>query len=249
MVPTNRPYPQTQEKAQVMAGLMEGKISLVTGASSDIGRATALVMAREGATVVVSDIDADGAEEVLDSVKKIGADGIAVPSDVSDGESARALIVRVVETYGRLDCACNHSGSTVYTDERLHECPEEVWDQLFDVDLRSIWLGLKCEIAQMLRQGSGSVVNIAVSVGPTGSPHMSVCAAKANAVVGLTRSAALEYAAKGIRVNAVCPGTGGMPEVQGLAAEIAEAVTWLCSDAASLITGLALNFDGRQARS
>lgn len=255
------------EKAQVMTGLLEGKISLVTGASSDIGRATALVLAREGATIVVSDTDADGAEQVLDSVKKIGADGIAVHSNLSDSDGARALVDRVVATYGRLDCACNHPGNTGYPGGRLHDCPEDAWEKLIDVDLKSIWLSLKYETAQMLRQGSGAVVNVAAVFCPIGSSRTAVCAARAQAIVGLSKSAALEYALKGLRFNAVCPGVNNAPGVWeragnqdadentatcapeplgrlGSPTKIAEAVAWLCSDAASLITGLAMTIDG-----
>ena len=250
-----------------MAGLLEGKISLVTGAGSGIGRATSLVMAREGATLVVSDINAEGGEETLSAVKDLGADGIFVHADVSKSDDVQALIAQVVQTYGRLDCAYNNAGIEGYMAGRLHEYPEDTWDRLIDVNLKGVWLCLKHEIPQMLQQGGGAIVNTASAAGLVGSRRLSAYVASKHAVVGLTKAAALEYAADGVRVNAVCPGIidtpmmdrliGGreadyeatIPSRQpigrlGAPAEIAESVAWLCSDAASLVTGLAMAVDG-----
>ena len=229
-----------------MAGLLQGKVSLVTGAGSDIGRAISLVMAREGAIVVVSDIDAGSAGETLGAVKDTGGDGMAIRADVSNADDLRRLIAEVVETWGRLDCACNDAGGEHHEAGRLHEYPEDFWNRAIDFDLKSVLLRLKHEIPQMLRQGGGAIVNIASTAGLAGSRRISAYAARDHALVGLTRTAALEYAAAGIRINAVCPGIIGTRAERrpGAPAEIAEAVAWLCSDAASLVTGAAMGLDG-----
>ena len=255
------------EEGQVMAGLLEGKISLVTGAGSGIGRATSLVMAREGATIVVSDINADSGEETLSAVKEAGGDGMFVHADVSRPDDVAALVGQVVSAYGRLDCAYNNAGIEGFMAGRLHEYPEDIWDRVIDINLKGVWLCLKQEIPQMLQQGSGAIVNTASGAGLVGSRQMSAYVASKHAVVGLTKAAALEYARHGIRVNAVCPGMIDTPMVQrliggrdaeyeasipvrqpigrlGTPEEIAESVTWLCSDAASLVTGLAMAVDG-----
>ena len=250
-----------------MPGTLQGKIALITGAGSGIGRATSLVMAREGATLVVSDINAEGGEETLSAVKDLGADGIFVHADVSKSDDVAALVARTVETYGRLDCAYNNAGIEGYMAGRLHEYPEDTWDRLIDINLKGVWLCLKHEIPQMLQQGGGAIVNTASAAGLVGSRRLSAYVASKHAVVGLTKAAALEYAADGVRVNAVCPGIIDTPMVQrliggreadyeatiptrqpigrlGTPAEIAESVAWLCSDAASLVTGLAMAVDG-----
>ena len=255
------------EEVQVMAGLLEGRISLVTGAGSGIGRATSLVMAREGATIVVSDINADSGEETLSAVKEAGGDGMFVHADVSRPDDVAALVGQVVSAYGRLDCAYNNAGIEGFMAGRLHEYPEDIWDRVIDINLKGVWLCLKHEIPQMLQQGSGAIVNTASGAGLVGSRQMSAYVASKHAVVGLTKAAALEYARDGIRVNAVCPGMIDTPMVQrliggrdaeyeatipvrqpigrlGTPEEIAESVTWLCSDAASLVTGLAMAVDG-----
>ena len=255
------------EEVQVMAGLLEGRISLVTGAGSGIGRATSLVMAREGATLVVSDINADSGEETLSAVKEAGGDGMFVHADVSRPDDVAALVGQVVSAYGRLDCAYNNAGIEGFMAGRLHEYPEDIWDRVIDINLKGVWLCLKHEIPQMLQQGSGAIVNTASGAGLVGSRQMSAYVASKHAVVGLTKAAALEYARDGIRVNAVCPGMIDTPMVQrliggrnaeyeatipvrqpigrlGTPEEIAESVTWLCSDAASLVTGLAMAVDG-----
>ena len=250
-----------------MPGTLQGKIALITGAGSGIGRATSLVMAREGATLVVSDINAEGGEETLSAVKDLGADGIFVHADVSKSDDVQALIAQAVQTYGRLDCAYNNAGIEGYMAGRLHEYPEDTWDRLIDINLKGVWLCLKHEIPQMLQQGGGAIVNTASAAGLVGSRRLSAYVASKHAVVGLTKAAALEYAADGVRVNAVCPGIIDTPMMDrliggreadyeatiptrqpigrlGTPAEIAESVAWLCSDAASLVTGLAMAVDG-----
>ena len=250
-----------------MAGLLEGKISLVTGAASGIGRATALAMAREGATVVVSDINADGGEETLSAIKERGGDGMFVYADVSRADDAAALIGQVVSAYGRLDCAHNNAGVEGFMAGRLHEYPEDQWDRLISINLKGVWLCMKYEIPQMLEQGGGAIVNTGSIAGLVGSRRMSAYSASKHAVVGLSKTAALEYARDGIRVNAVCPGMIDTPLMDrliegreaayeaaiplrqpigrlGTPEEIAESVTWLCSDAASMVTGSAMAVDG-----
>ncbi len=250
-----------------MAGLLEGKVSLVTGAASGIGRATSLVMSREGAAVVVSDVNADGAEETLSAIKEAGGDGMFVHADVSRPDDVAALVAQVASAYGRLDCAYNNAGIEGYMAGRLHEYPENQWDRLMDINLKGVWLCLKHEIPQMMEQGGGAIVNTASAAGLVGSRRLSAYVASKHAVVGLTKAAALEYARDGIRVNAVCPGIIDTPMVRrliggreadyeaaipsrqpigrlGTPEEIAESVTWLCSDAASLVTGLAMAVDG-----
>ena len=250
-----------------MDGILENKISLVTGAGSGIGRASSLALAREGAKVVVSDINASAGEETLSAIKERGGDGIFVHADVSKTSDVQSLVARVVETYGSLDCAYNNAGIEGFRAGRLHEYPEETWDRLIDTNLKGIWLCLKYEIQQMLEQGGGVVVNAASVVGLVGGRRMSGYCASKHAIVGLTKAAALEYAQDHIRVNAVCPGIIDTPMMDRITAdrepgfkeavgsrqpigrlgtpeEIAESVAWLCSDAASLVTGMAMAVDG-----
>ena len=250
-----------------MAGLLEGKISLVTGAASGIGRAASLIMSREGATVVVSDVNAGGAEETLSAIEAGGGDGMFVHADVSRSDDVAALVGKVVSAYGRLDCAFNNAGVEGHTTGRVHEYPEDQWDRLIDVNLKGVWLCMKHEIPQMLHQDGGAIVNTASAAGFIGARRMAAYVASKHAVVGLTKTAALEYALDGIRVNAVCPGMTDTPLMDrllwgrerdseadipsrqpigrlGTPEEIAESVTWLCSDAASFVTGLAMAVDG-----
>ena len=249
-----------------MPDSLKDKIALVTGAGSGIGRATSLVLAREGATVAVSDIDADGGEETLSAIKDLGGDGMFVHADVSRAADVEALVEATVKAYGRLDCAYNNAGIEGFIGGRLHEYPEDTFDRLININVKGVWLCLKYEIPQMLKQGGGAIVNTASAAGLVGSRQMSAYVASKHAVVGLTKSAALDYATDGIRVNAVCPGIIDTPMMdrlvegredyaaslstrqpigrKGTPDEIAEAVAWLCSDAASLVTGLAMAVDG-----
>jgi NAD(P)-dependent dehydrogenase (short-subunit alcohol dehydrogenase family) len=249
----------------IMAGLVEGKVALVTGAGSGIGRATAMTFAREGARVVVSDISVPGGEETVEMIRKSGGQASFIAADVSKQSDVKSLIERTVAAYGRLDCAFNNAGFALPVCE-LCDGTEEDFDRTMAVNLKGIWLCLKYEIPQMLRQGGGSIVNTASNAGMIAFPGMAIYAASKGGVVQLTRTAAVEYARKGIRVNAVCPAITQTPAVQelvdalpdvaaritdqvplgrmGKPSEIAEAVVWLCSDRASFVTAAPIPVDG-----
>ena len=248
-----------------MAGLTEGKVVLVTGAGSGIGRATALVFAREGAKVVVSDIVVEGGEETVQQIKAAGGEAIFVKADVSKAADVEALITQTVETYGRLDCAFNNAGIEGGVKPTI-DCTEEEFDRTIAVNLTGVWLCMKYEIQQMLSQGGGAIVNTASVAGLVGFPGLPDYVASKHGVLGLTKTAALEYAKSGIRVNAVCPGVIQTPMVErgaqlspgfdelavsmepvgrfGQPSEIGEAVVWLCSEAASFVTGHPMTVDG-----
>jgi NAD(P)-dependent dehydrogenase (short-subunit alcohol dehydrogenase family) len=250
-----------------MAGRVEGKVALVTGGASGIGRATALTFAREGAKLVVADMNADGGRQTAHMIMENGGEATFVQVDVTSASAVEAMISKTVQTYGRLDCAHNNAGIAGRIRAPLHECPEDVWDQVLAINLKGVWLCMKYEILQMLPQGSGTIVNTASIMGLVGSwSGTSAYNASKHGVVGLTKTASLEYARAGIRVNAVCPGYIRTPLIDhallsrpameeqivarhpvgrmGQPEEIAEAVVWLCSDAASFVTGHTMTVDG-----
>jgi NAD(P)-dependent dehydrogenase (short-subunit alcohol dehydrogenase family) len=248
-----------------MTKLLEGKVALVTGAASGIGRAAARTFAREGARVVLADIALEGGEETLHMIKAAGGEAIFVLTDVAQAADVAALISTAVEIYGRLDCAFNNAGIEG-TQAATADCTEENWDRVISINLKGVWLGMKYEIPQMLKQGSGAIVNMASVAGLVGFQGMPAYVASKHGIMGLTKTAALEYARTGIRINAVCPGvirtpmverfTGGAPEAEaqfsamepvgrmGEPEEVAEAVVWLCSEAASFVTGHSMVVDG-----
>ena len=251
-----------------MAANLQGKVALVTGGSSGIGRSTALVFAREGARVVVADVVDEGGRETVQLVESQGGEAIFISANVTDPADVQGMIRKIVEAYGRLDCAHNNAGvwgATVPT----AEYPESDWDRIIDINLKGVWLCMKYEIPQMLKQGGGVIVNTSSGAGLQGSPHACAYVASKHGVVGLTKTAAIEYARQGIRVNAVCPGDILTPMnalvVAGLGAdpkeyakkepigrlgtpeEVAETVAWLCTDAASFVTGHAMTVDGGEA--
>lgn len=245
-------------------GMVEGKIALITGAGAGIGRATALKFAEEGAKVVLSDVNVKGGEETADQIKKAGGEGIFVKADISQSKEVKALVGKTVETYGRLDCACNIAGILGST-APLVEQTEADFDRVVAVNQRGTFLCLQAEIEQMLKNGGGAIANVASVAGLVGNAGISPYVASKHAVNGLTKTAALEYAQQGIRVNAVCPGgvetdmiqsflseefteemLNGMHPIGriGQPKEIAELMVWLCSDRASFMTGSIVPIDG-----
>ena len=248
-----------------MEGTLSGKVALVTGGSSGIGRASAMAFAREGARVVVADVVKDEGQETVRLIEKEGGQAIFVKTDITQADQVESLIQKAVSTFGRLDCAHNNAG-ILGPMVPVADYKEEKWEKVFRVNLTGTWLCLKCEIHQMLTQKSGSIVNTASVLGLVGSAGAPAYAASKHAVIGLTKSAALGYAESGIRINAICPGftetamidplIGGDAQTKadmharhpiGRMAkpeEIAEAAIWLCSDAASFVTGHAMAVDG-----
>ena len=245
---------------------MEGKSALVTGAASGIGRASALALARAGAAVCASDIDGAGAEETTHQINNEGGAAIARSCDVTNPDQVRAMIEATVAAFGQLDAAVNNAGIAGSFEDRLREADDAMFERVLAVNLHGVWHCMKAELNVMLPQSRGSIVNIASVAGLIGAPKAGAYTASKHAVVGLTKSAALDYAKLGVRVNAVCPAYTDTDMVQsaiagnplmahimaraipmgrlGQASEIAEAVVWLCSDASSFVTGHALVLDG-----
>jgi NAD(P)-dependent dehydrogenase (short-subunit alcohol dehydrogenase family) len=248
-----------------MTEQFSGKVALVTGAGSGIGRASAQAFANAGASVVVADVVVAGGEETVQLIKKAGGEASFVQADVSKASEVEALVRHTVETYGRLDYAHNNAGIEGAAAGTVDH-PEDVWDRVIAINLKGVWLCMKYEIPEMLKQGGGAIVNTASVAGLTGSAGSIAYTASKHGVVGLTRATALEYAKQGIRVNAVCPGgvrtamvervIGGDPTIEAyitalepmgrLAApeEVAQAVVWLCSDTSSFVTGVPMPVDG-----
>jgi NAD(P)-dependent dehydrogenase (short-subunit alcohol dehydrogenase family) len=244
-----------------VTNLLEGKVTLVTGGASGIGEAVALTVAGGGAKVAVVDLDAAMGQDVVNRIKAKGTDAIFVKCDVSKSGDVEKMIGTVLDRFGRLDCAVNNAGIIVMAPTA--ELSEEDWDRMIAIDLKGVWLCMKYEIQQMLKLGGGAIVNIASVAGYIGTPGMCAYTASKHGVVGLTKTAALEYVKAGIRVNAVCPGAIDTPILApldeatqeslkqmhpigrfGKPEEIAAAVLWLCSDAASFCTGIAMPVDG-----
>ncbi len=245
---------------------MKGKSAAVTGAARGIGRACALALAGAGAAVCVSDISGEGAEATAREIVNQGGRAIAVACDVSRVDEVRAMAHAAVETFGALDAAVNNAGIAGAFDKRLHEADDDIFERVLAVNLLGVWHCMKAELNVMLAQGAGSIVNIASVAGLIGAPKAAAYTASKHAVVGLTKSAAIDYAKLGIRVNAICPAYTDTAMVQsaiegdprmaqimqraipmgrlGEPSEIGEAALWLCSDASSFVTGHALALDG-----
>jgi NAD(P)-dependent dehydrogenase (short-subunit alcohol dehydrogenase family) len=261
-----------ERREDIMSGLLEGKSALITGGGGGIGRATALAFAREGARVAVADYAADTAAETVARINAAGGQAITLTGDVTREEDVAAMLTDTLVAFGRLDCAFNNAGIAPYqvdaSGKKTAEWTEESFDRMIEVNLKSVWLCMRAEIRQMLTQkamgaGGGAIVNTGSIAGLIGLQTSSAYVAAKHGVLGLTKTAALEYADDKIRVNAVCPGfiktrmTEDTMRRRGEAiishipagrmgdpGEIAEMVVWLCSERASYVTGACYNVDG-----
>ena len=244
---------------------LSDKVALVTGAGSGIGRAVAQSLATAGAKVMVADFNEETAARTCAELKKSGAEAVSRRTDVSKTEEVQQLIAFTIQTFGRLDCAVNNAGIQGELASTA-DCTEENWDRIVDTNLKGVFLCMKYELREMLRRGSGAIVNIASNFGVVGSPQMPAYSASKHGVVGLTKTAAIEVAARGIRVNAVCPGPTLTPLAEAVIKdtpgiieainsrlpigrmaspeEIARAVAWLCSDEATFVVGGIFPVDG-----
>lgn len=249
-------------------GTHAGKVAFVTGAAGGIGRAAALAFARAGASVVVADVSEKENQRTARMIEEQGGRALAVRCDVTRAEDLKTALDKTVEVFGRLDFAFNNAGIEPRKPAPLADYDLEEWDRIMDIDLRGVFLSMKYEIPLMLKQGGGAIVNTSSGAGVIGIKGSPAYTAAKHGVIGLTRAAALDYAAQNIRVNAVCPGyidtpmmnrfTGGTAEGRakviseepigrmGRPEEIADAVVWLCSDAAGFVVGSAMVIDGGQ---
>ncbi len=247
-----------------MAQAMAGKAALVTGAGMGIGRATALAFAREGTNVVVADINSDAGNETVELIQKAGGKAVFVLCDVSKAEEVKAMVETATREFGSLDFACNNAGiHAPAVPTPLPQVEDDLWDRVMGVNLKSVFMCMKHELAVMERQGSGVIINIASLAGLVSEPGFAIYTASKHGVMGLTKSVAFDYARKGIRINAVCPAPVDTPMVAsapkevldmlmagipmgrlGKAEEVAGAVMWLCSDTAAFVTGTGLVMDG-----
>jgi NAD(P)-dependent dehydrogenase (short-subunit alcohol dehydrogenase family) len=250
-----------------MVGLVDGKVALVTGGGNGIGREAALLFAREGARVAVADFEAESAAQTVALINGAGGQAISLSGDVTVAAQVKAMVDGAIAAYGRLDCAFNNAGIAGHQVEAsgqlTHEWSEKSFDRMIAVNLKGVWLCMKHEIPAMLAHGAGAIVNTASVAGLIGLRTSSAYVAAKHGVIGLTKTAAVEFADASVRVNAVCPGyietrmtapsresrgefvTARTPMRRyGQPREIAEAVVWLCSDRASYVTGVAYEVDG-----
>lgn len=252
-----------------MSCRFQNKICLVTGAAGGIGSATAIAFAREGAKLVLADVAEEAGEKLAQQIRATGGEVIFVSCNIAGKEEVLGLLARAVERFGRIDCAANCAGIAGKHTAPLHAYPEEDWMQMMQVNLFGTYYCLKEEISQMLKNGGGSIVNVASAAGLVAQPGNSPYATSKFGVVGLTRTAAKEYATQNIRINAICPTAietpmlmegrrklASNPEAReaaknyqamqrmGQPEEVAEVILWLCSEQASFITGHAMPVDG-----
>ena len=251
-----------------MAGMLEGKTALITGGGRGIGRETALLFAAEGARVAVADMNADGAAETVAMINAAGGQAVSLTCDVTVAADVDAMVESAVSAFGRLDCAFNNAGIAPYqvgaSGKHTADWPEDAVDRMIDVNLKGVWRCMRAELKQMEAQPEGgAIVNTASIAGLAGLPTSSLYVAAKHGVVGLTKTAAIEYAPKNIRVNSVCPGyietdmtrdtmarrgdqiLARVPfRRMGRPGEIAEMVCWLASDRASFVSGANYNVDG-----
>ena len=243
----------------------EGKVALVTGAASGMGFAAAKSFAESGAAVVLADVNKEKVDKAAKDLTEKGYKAIAVICDVSDETQVKAMVDKAVETFGRLDAAYNNAGVNSPMTDTADLDPEE-YDRIMNIDLRSVWLCMKYELKQMRTQGSGAIVNWSSLGGLVGNPGRAAYHAAKHGILGMTKSAAIEYAPKGIRINAVCPGIIETPMVEmmvetgdlskeagaalapigrlGSAEEVADVVLWLCSSASTFVIGQSISVDG-----
>jgi NAD(P)-dependent dehydrogenase (short-subunit alcohol dehydrogenase family) len=244
-------------------GRFKGKVALVTGGASGIGRAAVELLAREGASVVILDRNRDGGEALAESIRATDAQALFVEANVPDRSSVERAFASAIDRFGKIDCAFNNAGAPDASRSML-DSTHENWDRVFSVNLEGIWHCMTVEIRHMLKSGGGAIVNMSSRPELVGVPGDAVYGASKHGVVGLTKSVAIEFASRGIRINAVCPGVirtaaterrfGAALETRqntvnplgrlGRAGEVAQAVAWLCSDAASFIVGIAMPVDG-----
>lgn len=244
---------------------LSGKVAIVTGGSSGIGRACAIAFAREGASVVVASRREDEGQETVRLIKEAGSDGFFVKTDVAKEADVSTMVEKTVARYGRLDYAVNNAGIEQVPSPLIDQT-EETFDQIININLKGVWLSMKYQIRQMLTNGGGAIVNISSAAGLVAIPGIPIYTASKHGVVGLTKAVAVEYAKQGIRVNVVCPGSiqtdmyerfakgnaQGIEQMKqmhpigrvGKAEEIANAAIWLCCDGASFVTGQSLAVDG-----
>jgi NAD(P)-dependent dehydrogenase (short-subunit alcohol dehydrogenase family) len=243
----------------------EGKVAFITGAATGIGRATAIAFAQNGASVAVVDNNLDAGPQTVEFIKKSGGKAHFIKCDVSSGSQVKDAVAETIKIFGRLDYAFNNAGIEG-AQGLTPDCTEENWDKTININLKGVWLCMKYQIPQMLKQGGGAIVNCSSIAGLIGFPGIPAYVASKHGVIGLTKTAALEYAKQNLRVNAICPGVIETPMIdrfahgeaqikQQLAAgepvgrvgqpdEVAAAALWLCSKQSSFVTGHALAVDG-----